>query len=63
MTALPEEGYRLGHHMIGGDDQLIQPATPVLLEDLQHPIVVDVALHEKSEEKAGVEEDQSRGSP
>jgi hypothetical protein len=54
---------RLGHDVVGGQEDVGELTTLVLIEDLAHLLVLLVALHEEREEEARVQKDQSDWSP
>lgn len=45
------------------EEQVLQALAAEALEDLFHAVVIVVPFHKQREEEAGVEKDQSRGSP
>jgi hypothetical protein len=49
--------------VVRGGDGFEEPTSSLMLEDLSHPDMVDVVSVDQRVKKAGVEEDQSRGSP
>ena len=52
----------LGQDVVRGDDGIEEPTSPLALQDLAHSYMVRVVSVDERIEKAGVEEDQSRGS-
>jgi hypothetical protein len=58
-----EQRHRFGHYVIRGEQEIVQLAPTVSLEDFAHTHVVHVTAHEQRKEEARIEKDQSCGSP
>jgi hypothetical protein len=63
MAPLPEQRDGLRDDMVGGEEEVLQTLTAEAFEDVLHPAMIVVPFHEQREQEAGVEEDQSCGSP
>jgi hypothetical protein len=58
-----QQSQRLGEDVVGGEDGIEETAAALVFHDLAYPRVVGVVGVDERVEEAGIEEDQSCGSP
>jgi hypothetical protein len=58
-----QEGQRFCEDVVGGEDGIEETLPALALQDLTHPRVVGIVCVDEGVKEAGVEEDQSWGSP